>query len=223
MKRLVVGCLVMLLGAFVAPSIGTAHTGFDYSLPTQDASVADPISVITVAFTEPVTLVGNGFEVLNPQGEIVLPTPITDDDQVFRLILDPAIAGGEVGVRYEVTSLDGHVVAGGFSFVVDAPLPTTTVPTTTTATTTDTAPVDAAAVTTAPATAAPPTVAPTTSASTTTVGSPTTSSPTTPPTTSSDLDVDDDSGSNTGIYVAIAAAIAVAGVAFVVIRGRTAT
>jgi methionine-rich copper-binding protein CopC len=219
-KRLVVGFVVVLLGAVAAPSTGSAHTGFDYSLPTQDASVADPISEITVAFTEPVTLVGNGFEVLNPQGEIVLPTPITDDDRVFRLILDPAIAGGEVGVRYEVTSVDGHVVAGGFSFVVDAPLPTTTVPTTTTTTTTTAA----APATTAPAAAVPPTAA-ATYASTTVVDSPTTASTATGP-TSSDLDEDDeddDPGSNTGISIAIAAAVAVAGVAFVVVRGRTVT
>jgi methionine-rich copper-binding protein CopC len=221
-KRLVVGFVVVLLGAVAAPSTGSAHTGFDYSLPTQDASVADPISEITVAFTEPVTLVGNGFEVLNPQGEIVLPTPITDDDRVFRLILDPAIAGGEVGVRYEVTSVDGHVVAGGFSFVVDAPLPTTTVPTTTTTTTTTMT--AAAPATTAPAAAVPPTAA-ATYASTTVVDSPTPASTATGP-TSSDLDEDDEDdepGSNTGISIAIAAAVAVAGVAFVVVRGRTVT
>jgi copper transport protein len=218
-RRLVVGFLVMLLGTVAAPSSGTAHTDFDYSLPTQDASVAEPVSEITVAFTEPVTLVGNGFEVLNPQGEIVLPTPITDDDQVFRLILDHPVAGGEVGVRYEVTSLDGHVVQGGFSFVVDAPVPSTTVPTTTTA------PVTAAPVTTASATAAPATdpsasEATTTSAVTTVVDATTTSvAVTAPPTSDPD---DDDTGRNTGIYIAVAAAIAIAGVAFVVVRGRNA-
>jgi copper transport protein len=220
-KRLVVGVVVMLVGVFVAPSTGAAHTGFDYSLPTQDASVAEPIAEVTVAFTEPVTLVGNGFEVLNPQGEIVLPTPITDDDQVFRLILDPAIAGGEVGVRYEVTSLDGHVVDGGFSFFVDAPLPTTTVPVTTVPTTA--APVTTAAVTASPSTDAPSTISSTTISSTIsstmTVVDATVTSPTTASTTS-DPD-DEDSGSNTGIYIAIAAAIAVAGAAFVVVRART--
>jgi methionine-rich copper-binding protein CopC len=221
-KRLAVGFMVMLFGAFAAPSTGRAHTDFDYSLPTQGASVADPISEITVAFTEPVTLVGNGFEVLNPQGDVVLPTPITDDDQVFRLILDPAIAGGDVGVRYEVTSLDGHVVDGGFSFVVDAPLPTTTVATTTTtpapATTTaiPTTTIATATPTTAPDPTTPATAAPPTSVTSTFADS----APTTTPARS---DADDDSGGNAGVYIAIAAAIAVGAAAFVVIRGRHAT
>ena len=208
---------MVLAGAFVLPPTGSAHTDFDYSLPTQDASVAAPVSEITVAFTEPVTLIGNGFEILNPQGEIVLPTPITDDDQVFRLILDGPVAGGAVGVRYEVTSLDGHVVQGGFSFVVDAPAPTTTVP-----------------ATTIPATTAPSTAAPTTvpaaiaaTSTSTTLDTTTTVAPTTaPPSTSSTSSTsggDDDGGSNTGIYIAIAAIVAVAAMGFVVVRSRNAT
>jgi methionine-rich copper-binding protein CopC len=220
-QRLVVGLTIVLLGVLAVPSTGAAHTGFDYSLPTQDASVAEPVSEITVAFTQPVTLVGNGFEVLNPQGEIVLPTPITDDDRVFRLILDPAVAGGEVGVRYEVTSLDGHVVDGGFSFVVDAPLPTTTVPTTIAA--------PVAPITTTPATAAPPVSTPTTIAPTTSVDSTTSDATTTPtttsPTTTSPLDgnAEDADDSRTATYIAIAAAIAVAAAGFVVLRGRNAS
>lgn len=215
MKRLVVGLLVVFVGAFVLPPIVSAHTDFDYSLPTQDASVAAPVSEITVAFTEPVTLIGNGFEVLNPQGEIVLPTPITDDDQVFRLILDQPVAGGAVGVRYEVTSLDGHVVQGGFSFVVDAPVPTTTVPVTT-------VPATAAPTTAAPATATTVPAATAATSTTTTVDTTTTVAPTTAPPSTSNTSGGDDEGSNSGIYIAIAAIVAVAAVGFVVVRSPNA-
>jgi hypothetical protein len=50
----------------------------------------------------------------------------TSNDTVFTLVLDEPLAGGEVGVRYEVAAEDGHVLAGGFSFTVTAPEATTT-------------------------------------------------------------------------------------------------
>lgn len=103
-----------------------AHTELDYSEPSADTEVAQPVAEIVVAFTLPVTLVGNGFEVLDPQGEIHQPSVETDDDTVFRLLMSEPLAGGAVGVRYEVTAEDGHVLADGFSFTVAAPATTTT-------------------------------------------------------------------------------------------------
>ena len=38
--------------------------------PIDGASLGEPLTEVTVAFTQPVTLVGPGFEVLSPQGEI---------------------------------------------------------------------------------------------------------------------------------------------------------
>lgn len=108
-----------------------AHTDFDFSLPTDGASVGEPVSEVTVAFTSPVTLVGNGFEVLDPQENVLQPFAVTDDDTLFRLQFDPPLAGGTVGVRYTVIAGDGHTLSGGFSFTVgvDLPPPTTAAPT----------------------------------------------------------------------------------------------
>jgi methionine-rich copper-binding protein CopC len=115
--------------AFAAP-VG-AHTDFDFSLPTDGATVGEPVSEVTVAFTLPVTLVGNGFEVLDPQENLLQPFAVTDDDTLFRLQFDPPLAGGTVGVRYTVTAEDGHTLSGSFSFTVsvDLPAPTTAAPT----------------------------------------------------------------------------------------------
>ena len=112
----------------IAPAPASAHTDFDFSLPTDGASVGETVSEVTVAFTLPVTLVGNGFEVLDPQQNLLMPFVVTDDNTVFRLQFDPPLAGGAVGVRYNVTAADGHVLSGSFSFTVtvDAPSPTTT-------------------------------------------------------------------------------------------------
>ena len=163
---------------------------------------------ITVAFGAPVTLVGAGFEVFTPQEAIVQPNVFTEDDMVFLLQLDEPLAGGEVGVRYEVTAADGHVLEGGFRFTVPVAVPvTTTAPASEPASgTTSALSVD----TTAPAVIAP---APVTTATT--------------PTSTLDAaaadvpDGDDgDDGSSTGAIIGVVAALVLGAVAFVVLRSR---
>ena len=128
MPRIVSLFLAVLVLMISAPAF--AHTEFDYSEPSSDTEVAEPVSEIVVAFTLPVTPVGNGFEVLDPQGEVHQPIVETSDDTVFRLQMSEPLVGGVVGVRYEVTAEDGHVLADGFSFNVTAAAPTTTLPST---------------------------------------------------------------------------------------------
>lgn len=112
-----------------------AHTEFESSAPADQATVEAPVAEITVVFTLPVAIVGNGFEVLDPEGNVISPEVETSDDTVFKLKLDQPLAGGEVGVRYEVAAEDGHVLAGGFSFTVTASASTTTTSTTASPTT----------------------------------------------------------------------------------------
>lgn len=118
---LLVGVLLCLI-----PAPARAHTEFESSTPADQESVDTPVSEIVVSFTLPVTVVGNGFEVLDPQGNVVSPSVETDDDTSFTLVLPEPLAGGEAGVRYEVAAEDGHVLAGGFSFTVTALALTTT-------------------------------------------------------------------------------------------------
>ena len=213
--RLVFGALMSLLTLGLPAGGANAHTDFDFSLPTNGAVVGEALSEVTVAFTQPVTLVGNGFEVLDAQGNILLPFAVTDDDALFRLQFDPPLAGGAGGVRYEVTSADGHVVDGSFQFTVSADPPVETTPPTTAPPTTAPPVVTAAPiVTAAPATAAPVTTAPATVASATaTVES-------VVPTTADSRAGDD--GSKRGVYVAIAGAVALASAAFLAVRSTTA-
>ena len=199
----------VLVGLVALPEVAEAHTSFDYSLPTDGASVGEPVDEITVAFTSPVTLVGNGFAVLDPQNNELAPFAVTDDDTVFRLQFDPPLAGGTVAVKYEVRAEDGHVLTGNFVFVVDAPVPTTTAPTTVP----PTAPATDAATTTLS------TVADTTAAATTTT---TSATPEESATSSSAAgDDSDDGGSNVVIVIAVAVALAAGG--FVLVRSRTST
>ena len=123
-RLLVVTVAAVVAGLLVVGGIASAHTELDYSVPEDGSTVQSPISEITVAFSEPVTPVGNAFQVFDPDENILEPPVVTDDDTVFRLQLDPSLQPGVVGVRYEVTSDDGHVVTGSFSFTIDAPLVT---------------------------------------------------------------------------------------------------
>ena len=219
---------VCLLGAFLVvlavPAAVSAHTALDFTLPTDGATVGEPVSEITVGFTEPVILVGQGFEVFDPQGDIIVPLAVTDDDQVFRLQLDPPLGGGDVGVAYEVRSQDGHVVAGAFSFTVGVPAPTTTPATATTSiasapTTQPESPTTTIEV--IPTTGETPTTGQTTTDETpTTGGSPTTVVTTTEVVTSTTQsgDAGSDGSSSTWIFLALGGLIAIGAAAFLLFR-----
>jgi methionine-rich copper-binding protein CopC len=185
----------------VAPGRALAHTELDFSLPANGTTVGDPVSEISVGFTDQVALVGNGFEVHDPQGNLLTPFVVTDDDKVFRFQLDPPLAGGLVVVDYHVRAVDGDVQEGSFSFTAAAPLPTSP----TSAPTTTVSPVG----TTAPATTQPAGVVDVS----TTISAVTTAAATLPGDGS-----DGDSERTLMFVVLIALAVACAG--FLVVRSR---
>lgn len=217
--------LAVVLTVFGSAPAVSAHTDFDFSLPAEGATVGEPVSEITIGFTDPVTLVGNGFKVLDPQGNVLEPFAVTDDDKVFRLQLDPPLAGGAVGVRYEVAAADGHVIGGSFAFTVAAPAPTEPPPTTAATTATTAAPATAVPAGSAPASA----IAPESTVVTVVVAA-----ATTPSTSVTEQAVsaggersaptpdDESDGSTRTIVIAIAVAVAVGAAGFVLIRSRVA-
>jgi methionine-rich copper-binding protein CopC len=121
-----VALLAAVVGSLLVPAPVFAEGGFDYSVPTDGATVGEPISEIRVAFSGPVTLVGSGFVVVDPQGETLIPFVATDDDLVFKLQLDAPIGGGTAAVTYQVRIDGGWVVRGGFEFAIAAEAPSST-------------------------------------------------------------------------------------------------
>ena len=212
MKRLGAALVALVLASAAMPATASAHTEFDYSEPADGDEVDQPVAEIVVAFTDTVEPVGAGFEVLDPSGTILSPEVVTDDSTVFTLVVDPPLAGGAVGVRYEVMAGDGHVQTGGFSFTVAAPPPTTTSSTTTAPSTT----VPVATTTVAPATTAAST-SPETPATT---EAPTTSAASTTSTTTA---ASGTGGFNAGgwLFGVIAAALILAALSWVMSRRRS--
>ncbi|MGB9346250.1 MAG: CopD family protein [Ilumatobacteraceae bacterium] len=135
-RRALIGTLLAVvlstLGIATGASIVSAHTSFAGSTPANGSTVAEPVSEILIEFTNPSTEAGDGFVVLDPTGQIRTPSTVTTDDgRVFRLGFEPALAGGEVGVRWSVRAGDAHPIEGSFAFTVTAAA-TTEQPTTST-------------------------------------------------------------------------------------------
>ena len=224
---LLVGLLIGL--AFAGAQVVSAHTDIEFTLPTDGAVVGEPVREITIGFDDPVTLIGPGFELLDPQGNILTPFVATDDDRVFRLQIDPPIGGGEAAVRYEVRAEDGHTISGGFSFTILADAPTTTaaVTTTTAAAVTTTAAATSSTASTGTSTsstAAADLTTPVVTSLAQEESSPSATEPATivpEATTTAAPTVTDDEDSPTGTYVAVAAVlvVAIAG-AFLAFRSR---
>jgi hypothetical protein len=213
-----VALVVLAATVALAPGRAMAHTELDFSLPANGTTVGEPVEEISVGFTDQVALVGNGFEVHDPQGNLLTPFVVTDDNKVFRFQLDPPLAGGVVTVDYHVRALDGDVQEGSFSFTVAAPLVTSTaIGSATTIATTDatTTNVTTDATTTVPtaAGAEPATSTPTTTPSTTTATSTATTAASTLPSDGSD------DNERTLMFVVLLG-IAAASAGFLVLRSR---
>jgi methionine-rich copper-binding protein CopC len=212
--RRAVALVVCAAAVAIAPGRAMAHTELEFSLPANGATVGEPVEEISVGFTDVVALVGNGFEVHDPQGNLLTPFVVTDDNKVFRFQFDPPLAGGLVAVDYHVRAPDGDEQTGSFSFVVAVPLPAST-----TVAATTVAPATVAPATTA--TSAPATTTPTTTATTTT-GPAATTATTAPGTTAASAVPTDDSDGDRERTLMFVVLIGIAAVAagFLVIRAR---
>jgi copper transport protein len=148
------GVLIMVAGILLSPGTASAHTAFESSTPAEGAEFDEPVSLVTIVFTNAATPVGDEFIALTPDGLVQAAVSIeTVDDKVFSITFDPPLAGGQVGIRWNVRAGDAHPIEGAFSFTVSAPAATTT--TTTILTTTTAAPTASTAPAETDAAAAP--------------------------------------------------------------------
>lgn len=109
-----------VLGLLVLPAgAALAHTDLESTDPADGSVVAGPVSEIGVVFTQPVELVGAGFEVLLPDGDVITPSVTTDDGATFALVLPEPAIERETALRYEVRAADGHILTGGVSFTIE--------------------------------------------------------------------------------------------------------
>lgn len=123
--------LMSLAVSMIGDGAVSAHTGFESSTPSEGAVIEAPVELVTIVFTGEATPVGDEFIALTPDGVLQEPVSIeTLDDKLFSIGFDPPLAGGQIGLRWNVQAADSHPIEGAFSFTVSAPVPTTTAPTT---------------------------------------------------------------------------------------------
>lgn len=132
-SRVAVFLAVLMAATFsmIGGGMASAHTGFESSTPSDGAVIDAPVDLVTIVFTGEATPVGDEFVALTPDGVVQEPVNIaTLDDKLFSIRFDPPLAGGQIGLRWNVKAADAHPIEGAFSFTVNAPAPTTVPPTT---------------------------------------------------------------------------------------------
>ncbi|MFW2333987.1 copper resistance CopC family protein, partial [Ilumatobacter sp.] len=121
--------LLVIFSSIVTSGTASAHTGFESSTPSDGAATDAPVELVTIVFTGEATPVGDEFVALTPDGVLQQPSNVeTLDNKLFSIRFDPPLAGGQVGIRWNVQAADAHPIEGAFSFTVNAPAPTTTPP-----------------------------------------------------------------------------------------------
>jgi copper transport protein len=127
-----IGVLVVAAGLVLVPATASAHTGFQSSTPAEGAAMDEPISLVTIVFTGEANPVGDQFVALTPDGVVQAAASFaTVDDKIFSITFEPPLAGGQVGIRWNVQAADAHPIKGAFSFTVTAPAPVASVAPTT--------------------------------------------------------------------------------------------
>lgn len=102
-------------------SPASAHAGVESSDPADGAVVDDPVSEITLVFTDETEPVGDGFRVVEANGVVRAPARWeSSDGRRFVLQFDPPITGGQISVRWTIRSADSHALSGGIGFTVNA-------------------------------------------------------------------------------------------------------
>ena len=124
--RVAIALLVGALAAVGTGHVASAHTDFDSSSPADGAVVEGPLDEVVVNFTNPARPAGDGFQLLDPTGAVVVPSSIDETDGTsFVLTFDPPLRAGTYGVRWNVQAGDAHPIQGSFRFDVTGASPTT--------------------------------------------------------------------------------------------------
>ena len=118
--------IVAALVALAAPATALAHATLERTRPTFRERLQTPPRAVTLAFDQGVTAVPNSIVVVDGRGRRVSGRTRDETDRRFVRVPLERLATGAYTVRWHLTSGDGHVVSGVFTFGVraNAPPPT---------------------------------------------------------------------------------------------------
>jgi copper transport protein len=108
--------------AFVAlalPASGFAHANLLQRQPTYGARLATSPHAVSLHFDQGVDVFSNGIQVLTAHGKLVMAGPAhTIDGQRIATVPLRTLPKGAYTVRWHVTSFEGHVLSGVYTFGV---------------------------------------------------------------------------------------------------------
>ncbi|MBO1418501.1 FixH family protein [Streptomyces sp. FH025] len=116
------GALLALMLAAAGPA--SAHATLESTDPRQNSVVATAPQVVTLTFSETVSLSADSVRVLDPAGKAVdtgNPAHADGKDNTARVGLNSGLANGTYTVAWRAVSEDSHPIGGAFTFSVGAP------------------------------------------------------------------------------------------------------
>lgn len=121
------GALLRLLPALLLvlalPAAGRAHTRLESSSPAADAVLRQPPTELRLRFSTAVEPRLTGATLLGASGDTVLVAVASPEpgsgNRAYVVPVPAALGPGEYMVEWRTAGADGHVIQGGFSFVVE--------------------------------------------------------------------------------------------------------
>lgn len=116
---MLVGLLIATVLALLVPS-GTvsAHAGLENSIPAASSVLEDSPTAITLDFDEPIEADLTSIQLFDGDATLIETGPPTAAAPDVVTVSVPALDDGLYAVVWRITSIDGHVIDGAFSFQV---------------------------------------------------------------------------------------------------------
>ena len=124
--RTVVGLLAALVLATWCAPLAAAHTKLDSTAPAAGSTSARPVDEVTLTFTLPVTVLGDGIVIDGPAGTVAADVAAADGGRVLVATPGDTLDAGDYTVSWTAAAQDGHPLEGSFGFAVAGPDPSPT-------------------------------------------------------------------------------------------------
>lgn len=109
----------LLVGALGLAGVAAAHAVLVSTAPDRDAEIAAGPQRVSATFNEKLQTTFAAMNVIGPDGEHLWSTDdVQVDGPTVSVGLRPLGPAGDYTVHYRVTSADGHVVSGAWTFTL---------------------------------------------------------------------------------------------------------
>ncbi|MGU3502688.1 copper resistance CopC family protein [Mycobacterium sp. C31M] len=116
MTRLLAVLIAALLAVFSAPGVASAHATLLSSDPASGATLAEGPATVSATFSEDLQTAFAAMTVVGPDGNLWSSGEVRVNGPVAEVDLRPLGPAGTYTANYRVTSADGHVISGSWSF-----------------------------------------------------------------------------------------------------------